>query len=107
MVVYGKLLMTTINMTILNNNQKFDALKSQIKYRKVVLKESPKEKQWFQFSTNNKLFSFDEILDNLKKHLTNKTQIASESSEHLSSTSRIKNKTERDTFMINQSFNFR
>ena len=80
----------TINMKILNNNQKFDALKCQIKYRKVVLKESPKEKQWFQFSTNNKLFSFHEILDNLKKHLTNKTQIASESSEHLSSTSRIK-----------------
>ena len=91
----------TINMKILNNNQKFDALKCQIKYRKVVLKESPKEKQWFQFSTNNKLFSFDEILDNLKKHLTNKTQIVSESSEHLC-TSRIKNKTERDTFMINQ-----
>lgn len=86
-------------MKILNNNQKFDALKCQIKYRKVVLKESPKEKQWFQFSANNKLFSFDEILDNLKKHLTNNVKIASESSEHLG---RIKNKTERDTFMINQ-----
>jgi hypothetical protein len=47
------------------------------------------------------LICVDEILDNLKKHMTNKTQIASESSEHLS-TSRIKNKTERDTFKISE-----
>ena len=97
------------NLQMLNESSKFDALKTQLKFRKKVLKSRPDDKTLLQFSVNGIPFTFDELISNLHILISSSNvndhelqQFSIDSNFSIKANFVIKSKSEREALMLKQ-----
>ena len=97
------------NLQKLNESSKFDAVKTQLKFRKKVLKSRPDDKTLLQFSVNGIPFTFDELISNLHVLISSSNvndhelqQFSIDSNFSIKANFVIKSKSEREALMLKQ-----
>ena len=90
----------------LSNLQKIDAVKSQIKFQRLVLKKNPNDKTLFKFSFQGKSLTLEQLLENFRKLSNNECEHSKQNCDLNENAElpclTIKSKEEREQFMAEQ-----